>query len=179
MKLLRACLGVVALVILGWRVVNLWTALDTVASTTSVVGIPYNDAVEKGVELLVQQADSWAQATTLLLAAVAALWIAKGDEPRLALKRRLWPEIAMWVAGVLMLGAGLYCHNEYLAGIASALETGGVTSGQDSIRVPNVFDDRYEVLRAQQLWLLVLGSTASVLAVFSVRNLAEWRDAST
>jgi hypothetical protein len=143
--------------------------LRAVASTTSVTAVPYNDAVQKGVELLVNQSGSWAQATTLLLGALAALWIAKGDEPRLALRLRLWPEIVIWCAGVFMLGAGLYCYNDYLDSIATALEVGGLTS-DTAISIPNVFDEKYEALRSEQFRLLLFGTAASALAILSVRQ---------
>lgn len=154
-----------------WRIVKMNGLLDAIASATSVVAVPYNDAIQKGVELLIEQSVSWAQATTLLLGVLATLWIAKGDDPRLAFRTRLVPEIAMCCAGMLMLFASLYCYHEYLAGIVTALEAGGSTS-PEVIKIPNVFHEKYEALRGEQLTLLLFGFVASGLAVFSVRNLS-------
>ena len=81
----------------------------------------------------------------------------------------------MSVSGALMLIAGLYCYNEYIAGIAAALEAGGTTSGQ-TVSIPDVFDDKFDALRTEQFRLFLVGALASVLAVFSVRHLSGGHD---
>src|ERR1043166_7411264 len=113
MKVLRYLMALSALRVLVWRLVKIRALLRAVSSSTSVAPIPWNDAVQKAIETLVQKAGLWAQATALLLAALVTLWVAKSDEPRLALSPHLLPEIATWLVGVSMLLAGLYCYNEY------------------------------------------------------------------
>lgn len=169
MRVLRPLLALACLGLAGFEVWSLVCLLHDIAEITSIRPIPYNVAVQRGVELLTNQAGSCAQLTTLLLGALAALWIAKGDEPRLALSRRLWPEIVMWCTGVLMLGTGLYCYHEYLSRVASALEVGGVTS-PSSISIPDVFNEKFESLLTEQFRLLVFGTILSGLAILSVRQ---------
>ncbi|MEN6532841.1 MAG: hypothetical protein ABFD89_04210 [Bryobacteraceae bacterium] len=168
----RVTLAVGSVGVVGWRLFSLGWSLGAVASTTSTEGIPYNEAVQKGVELLVQQSDSWARATAFLIAVLAGLWIAKGDRPHLVLQWKLWPEIVMWFAGLFMLCAGLYCYNQYLDHIANALEACGRTSAGATTpkTIANVFHTNYEALRAEQFWFLVCGTSASCLAVFSLKN---------
>ncbi len=165
----RVILALASLGILAWQLVRMKTLLSAVKSTTSVPAVPYNDAVQKGIELLVDQSGTWAQATVVLLGTLVALWIAKGDESGLAFRVELWPEICIWLAGAFMLGAGLYCHNEYLDSIVTALEVGGLTSDA-TIKIPNVFDEKYEAVRSEQFRLLIFGTAASAVAILSVRK---------
>ena len=171
----RIVLVVAILGTLGWRLCKIAELEGAIASRTSVVSIPYNDAVQKATEVRLDQSRSRAQVTIIFLGLLGALWVAKRDAPQLTLSRHFWPEIVIWVAVVAMLIVGLYCHNEYLDNIATALESGGVTSGK-SVSIPNVFDPKYETLLAEQFRLLLLGSGASVLALFSVWHLAGGRD---
>jgi hypothetical protein len=74
-----------------------------------------------------------------------------------------------------MLIAGLYCHNEYLDRISSALESGGVTS-KEAMSIPDVFGPKYESLMAEQFRLLIISSVSSAVALFSVAQLAGGSD---
>ncbi len=173
--LLRVALAVTAVGTLIWRLCRISTLSLEIASTTSVVAIPYNAAVQKAIEVLVDESRTWAQVTIVLLGLLGALWLATRDQPQLRITRQLWPEIVTWVAVVTMLIAGLYCHHEYLDGISTALETGGVTS-KASVSIPDVFDPKYESMITEQFRLLIFGSVASGLALFNVAQLAGGRD---
>jgi hypothetical protein len=151
----------------------LFSQIDKV---TILTPIPYNDLVQKGIDLLVGQSGSWAQVTGLFLAALAGLWVATGHEPRLAFSRRLWPEVVTWLAGVSMLVAALYCYHRYIRGMAVALEVGGTTSTA-RMSIPNVFIYPYSALLALQLRLLLLGSLASIFGIILVRVLQGGDDA--
>jgi hypothetical protein len=169
--LARVCLVVVATILLVWQLTAMNRLLGEVQSITAIRSVPYNEAVQSAVNLLVEQSTSWSQVALLLLGALAALWIAKKDEAGLALKPQNWPEIVMWLAGVGLLVASVYCHNEYLDGLAAALQAGGVTAGT-TITIADVFSDKFEALRREQATLLVFGTAISVVAFFSIRNLA-------
>jgi len=175
MLLFRIMLAVAAMGSLIWRLFTIATLLHGIAATTSVRAIPYNAAVQKGIEVLVDQSRTWAQITTVLLGLLGALWVAKKDQPQLTISKEFWPEILLWLAVIAMLFAGLYCHYEYVDSISTALETGGVTSNT-SLTIPDVFDPKYESMIAEQLHLLILGTIASALAIFSVGHLAGGRD---
>jgi len=175
MLLVRVALAFTAVGTLIWRLCRISNLSFAIASTTSVVAIPYNAAVQKAIEVLVDESRTWAQVTIVLLGLLGALWLAKRDQPQLRMTRQFWPEIVIWFAAITMLIAGLYCHHEYLDGISTALETGGVTS-KNSVSIPNVFDPKYESMMAEQLWLLILGSVTSGLALFNVAQLAGGRD---
>src|SRR5216117_409393 len=107
MRVVRPVFALIALGILVWRLVRITVLLRAVASTTSVTAIHWNEPVQKAIEMLVGQSSLWAQATAILLGGLVALWLAKGDEPQLALNRRQWPEIITWLVGAFMLLAGL------------------------------------------------------------------------
>lgn len=175
MLLVRVLLAVIALGTLGWRLCRITTLSNDIASTTTVGAIPYNDAVQKSIDILVDQSKTWAQVTFVLLSLVLALWLGKRDQPQLTLTRHFLPEIVIWIAVVFMLIAGLYCHNEYLNHISTALESGGVTS-KSAMSIPDVFGSKYESLIAEQFWLLVIGSVASAVALFSLTQLAGGHD---
>jgi peptidoglycan/LPS O-acetylase OafA/YrhL len=175
MLFIRVVLACTALGTLGWSLHEISSVLDKIASTTSVGAVPYNAAVQKAIEVLIDQSKTWAQVTFVLLGLLAALWVAKSDEPQLALKLHFLPEIVIWVAVIGMLVAGLYCHNEYLNKISTALESGGVTS-RSPVSIPNVFDSNYESLMSEQFRLLIFGSVASAVALFSVTHLAGGRN---
>lgn len=172
MRLARILLALASLGILAWRVLRMISLVHYIDRTTSVTSLRYNEITQRGIDVLIKQTDSWAQATTILIGVLAALWVAKGDEPRLALTHLLWPEITMWCAGVAMLVLELYCQKEYLGIIAHALEVGGATASGTQSTIPDVFNNPYEALRIEQMWLLLFGGAASVCAVFSVRHLS-------
>ena len=147
--------------------------VNEISAKTSVGSVPYNDGVRHSIELLIQDSSSWADASLLLLGALATLWVAKADEVRLLLNWNALPEILMWIASVSLLLAAVYCHREYVDGVASALEAGGRTSAPDKLQIANVFDEKFEGLRSLEFDLLVSGALAGVLGFFSVRNLSE------
>lgn len=170
--LVRMGLVVVAWIVLIQQIAAMNRLLAEVGAITSLRSVQYNDTVQSAIDLLVEQSTSWSQVALLMLGALAALWIAKADEARLVLKGHNWPEIGMWLAGFSLLIASVYCHNEYLDGLAAALEAGGVTAVRDMPTIADVFSDKFEALRREQLTLLVSGALISLLAFFSIRNLA-------
>jgi hypothetical protein len=169
---LRRAFAVIAGLLLIWRVIATIGLFSRLEEKTTTKPIPYNDAVQQSIELFTGQATSWKQATLVLLGLLATLWIAKGGEIRLVLKKRYLPEHVMWVAGVALLCVSLYCNEGYMSGVAASLETGGVTSLKDNLMIADVFADKFDALRREQLKLLMYGATAAALALFSIRNLA-------
>jgi hypothetical protein len=137
---------------------------------TTVRSIDHNEAVQASIDLLVDQSTAWSQLALLLLAALAALWIAKPEEVRLTTSMDYLPEIVMWVGGVTLLLGSLYAHTEYVDSIAKALKAGGVTAA-DTLRIPDVFAEVFDSIRELQLQTLLLGALSSAAAPFSVWNM--------
>jgi|HubBroStandDraft_4_1064222.scaffolds.fasta_scaffold199712_2 hypothetical protein len=172
MRLIRILFALGSVAILAWRACHMMLLVQSIDLLTSVASLQYNEITQKGIDVIIAQSDSWAQATTILIGVLAALWVAKGDEPQLALRKQLWPEIIMWCAGAFTLLLGLYCQKKYLGFIAHALEVGGATARREAASIPDVFSDPYEALRTEQMWLLIFGAAMSAFAVFSVRHLS-------
>jgi hypothetical protein len=87
-----------------WRIVRVRALQNAISARTSVGQVTWNEPVQRSIDKLLD----WAQVTAVLLGALFALWVAKSDEPQLSLTGRYWPEISMWVAGAILLLAGLY-----------------------------------------------------------------------
>jgi hypothetical protein len=90
MLLVRVSLAFLALGTLGWRLCRISILSHDISATTTVVAIPYNDAVQKAIDISIDQSKTWAQVTLVLLGLVLALWLGKRDQPQLALTRRFW-----------------------------------------------------------------------------------------
>jgi hypothetical protein len=169
----RSILALSCLGLFVWRFLTLNDLITQITKETSGVSIAYSETVKHAIDLYVGESSSWAQATMVLLGVLAALWIAKREDPRLLLRPDLLPEIVMWFVSACMLGASLYCHNEYVGALARALEAAvpSVLEVGHPLKIINVFVGKYDVLRSEQFRLLIFGAVVASLAVFSVRNL--------
>lgn len=172
--IVRVAFALVAAAMLVRQALETRTLLAALDAKTSVGPIQYNEAIQSSIDLFTDQSTSWSQATLVLLGLLAALWVAKADQARLVLKLEYVPELVMWFASIVLLIGSLYCYTEYVQGVASALEVGGVTSDphKPPLTIANVFDNKYDALRREQLRLFMFGGVASILALFSANNLA-------
>ena len=131
----------------------------------------HNDLIKESIAARTSQSTAWAGATAVLLGVLLTLWIAKGDDLHLLVSGSLWQELVQWIAAVLLLGLGLYCHTAYLDSLADAFATGGTTheskDSKDPLIIPDLFDPSVEKLRDAQFWLLIAGGVCSALALLA------------